>query len=600
MTGGFNQASCIGLAYLGLPTLALILFVIFAASGAATSPVIFPLALISVCSGLGYQVYKQLRSAKIALCYSVIFGLSVLLILALSAFLLDTSWDGQCYHQETVIKVAQGWNPIRNLRDPIYQAMSPWFNAKAHEFVAVTIFAATGLIEAGKATNLFLLLASIFLTFDFFKRLIDTSKAAGFCALIAACNPVVLVQLPTYYVDGCVASVYLCLLSSVGSWFLNQNLIFVAIGIFCSVCLLANLKLSAVWILLVTFISTSALAIAGQRDSKKLLKLLIIWMISAGISLVVGVNPYAMNLWHLVRHPAQYLKESEESVRDIGLFAPPKFLDTYTNQVTRIGTSILAKTNNSSEIAASSKFEQMYPYHLYAEHPNLHSFRFDCKPVEFPFPFFFDQEDLSLFQYCDLRLGGFGPWFGEVLIGAIFLLAFALACIRPKLRSSATLALYFATVVALSTLSIAHAWWARYAPILWLFPCWLLLSCYVMSASNRAVRVVTCGLFGLLLCDSFIVALPNWSTSYESCLVFREQLAQAKEKCRQDNTCIDIYIPPFILVHSSVEERFREAGVPCKQVDAPPRPGDFCYRVTDLPFFAYAAKSQPSDNNQNN
>ncbi|MBS2000573.1 MAG: hypothetical protein JST44_03645 [Cyanobacteria bacterium SZAS LIN-5] len=595
MTGGVYRASWFGLAYLGLPALSLVLFVVFAACGAATSPLIFPLTVLVVCSSLCYRAYKQTRSVKIALCDALVFGLSILVLLALSAFVLDNSWDGQAYHQETVLKVAQGWNPIRNLRDPFAPAMAPWFNAKAHEFVAVTMFAVTGLIETGKATNFFLLLASIFLSFDFFRRLIGTSKAASFCAISAAFNPVVLVQLSTFYVDGCVASGYLCLLSSLGLWFLNDNQIIATIGIVCSVCLLANLKLSAVLILLVTFISMTAFSFFYQRDSRKFLKLLAISSLSAAISLVVGINPYAINLWHLVRHPAQYLRESEQSVREIGLFAPVKFLDTYTNHVTRIGVSILAKTNNCNEFASGPKFEQMYPYKLYEQHANLHSFNFDIKRIEFPAPFFFDRDDLTIFQDCDVRLGGFGPWFGEVLIAALFLVAVALALIRPQLKSHASLALYFAAVIAASTIVIAHAWWARYASIFWLFPNWLLLACYVMSESKRAIRLCTCVLYGLLLCDSLIVAIPNWSANYQNTLVFREQISLAKEKCRQEHTCIDIYVPSFTLFHSSIEERYREAGVPCRQVDSQPRPSDFCYRVTDMPFFSYAARTPVPD-----
>jgi hypothetical protein len=596
------------LAYLALPTLTLCLFVVFAALGAPNSPVIFPLALtgVSVALALAARAAQAVSTAgsnspphstqtatRMALICAGAFVSSVLIMLWVSSVFFDNSWDGQCYHQETVLKIAQDWNPLRQLRDPIYQVLAPWFNAKGHEFIAVSLLASTGNIEVGKVTNLLLLLASFFLSFDFFERLLGQRKSAFSCAVLAAANPVSLVQLPTFYVDGAVASTYLCLLSSIGAALLGANLSIVSTGIICSVVILANLKLSADLILFVTLISTCLFITFSARKSQKSWKMLSVSAVAGCSALIVGINPYAMNVLQLLRHPTDSLKLNQYGVRVLSTCAPSNYFKTYNNQLSRIGASILAKTNNSSDNTSGARFRSIYPQTLLAAHPNLRPVSFENEPVTFPPPFVFDKHDLQLFELCDVRLGGFGPWFGEVLIAAVMLVLVNSVFVPKKylLSGNSLVVLFMAVTVALSTLAIEHAWWARYAPILWFFVVFLILECSLLGKDVKGpVRLCAPVLSVLLFGNVLLVEVPNLSANWKNSEMFRQQLNLAKQKCDQSGgeTFIAIYVPEFVTHHPAIGERFTEAKIPWKLVKQPPDSSDYCYRVSDLPVFCYA------------
>ena len=74
----------------------------------------------------------------------------------------DNSWDGLAYHQEAVLRLAAGWNPLfessgsYGTGEELYldhYAKGPWIAAAA-------VLKATGHVEAGKAFNLTTMLAA--------------------------------------------------------------------------------------------------------------------------------------------------------------------------------------------------------------------------------------------------------------------------------------------------------------------------------------------------------------------------------------------------------------------------------------------------------
>lgn len=588
-------SSLLALAFLALPPLTLVLFVATSACGFPNSPLVFPTALLLTVAALTYLLRRTKHFAKQVFPVALLFVVSVAFILGACSLVFDNSWDGQTYHQEIVMRIVKEWNPIRTLKDPVYQVMPPWFNAKGHEFIATAIYAVTHNIESAKATNLFVFIASIFFSFEFYKSVMRNRKIASVFALLSAMNPVTVVQLSTYCVDGAVGSVFLCLVSSIGLVFLEQNTLLAIIGIICSVILLMSLKLSVVWLLSVTFICSMAFSFFYFRDLKKSIHLLKLSAVACAIALVVGINPYALNTYHLIRHPMASIKLSAESVKFIGRFAPPEFFRSFPNQFLRMGASLFATTNNSNDIASGADFAKIYPSKLVQEHPNLQPEEFDHRTVNIAPPFAFTALELALFNRCDVRVGGFGPWFGELLVLSFVLLLIVLVRHqKEKLSTESKVVLFLAGVVALSALFLEHAWWARFVPQFWLLPiCFLIASRQMQKNANGAQAIIAVALI-LLTGEVLLVAVPNLVANWRVSTVFHAELSKAKARCEQENLVINIYAPKFVTLYPTVEERIREAKVPCKLTDIPPAPTDYCYRVTDLPIFCYAAqRSRP-------
>ena len=175
-------------------------------------------------------------------------GLSLGIIISLifiSNFFYDISFDGQWYHQETIIQLKNKWNPVFNKLDiPVNENTAsgtevwctgidnpenktentgkPPFSLKflninhfpkGIEIIAASIFALTNRIETGKSVNGIFLLASFFLALSFLYTIGHISNLwKWLLAVLISFNPITLTQLPSFCVDGVMASSLLSLL----------------------------------------------------------------------------------------------------------------------------------------------------------------------------------------------------------------------------------------------------------------------------------------------------------------------------------------------------------------------------------------------------
>ena len=70
-------------------------------------PIHFPLAIIATLVILTIFTYKKVFKLQ----ESLISVLSCLLFCWISSKVYDFSWDGQAYHQLSIIMFSEGWNP---------------------------------------------------------------------------------------------------------------------------------------------------------------------------------------------------------------------------------------------------------------------------------------------------------------------------------------------------------------------------------------------------------------------------------------------------------------------------------------------------------
>jgi len=120
--------------------------------------------------------------------------------LAFGAAFYDVSWDGQVYHQQAVLALAEGWNPFWDA--PLSIAARPdniWINhyPKAAWIAQAILFRATGSLEAAKGLQLLPLAAAALLVFAALRARGLRPWSAGVLAALTAGNPVALAQVFT-------------------------------------------------------------------------------------------------------------------------------------------------------------------------------------------------------------------------------------------------------------------------------------------------------------------------------------------------------------------------------------------------------------------
>ena len=139
-------------------------------------------------------------------------------------------------------------------------------------------------------------------------------------------------------------------------------------------------------------------------------------------------------------------------------------------------------------------------------------------------PFTVSKPELYIFFNTEPRYGGFGPWFGSVLV--VTLVGYLLAG-RVMVRRVWTAGGVLALLVALSALLNPEAWWARLSPQFWLVPI-ILLAAVALGAQGWTRRAGAVLVF-LLLANSALVAALSWGRAVEKNRTFREQMAQLRE-----------------------------------------------------------------------
>jgi hypothetical protein len=415
----------------------------------------FPAAVILTGVITYFIMYnQQLENPREILVFSafsalVVIGISVLV----AGFFYDVTYDGQAYHQETLIQLKNGWNPYyQTLPESVNQALYINHYAKGAEITQSTIYVFSNRIETGKATNLILLAGSFLITLSLILQLgITNLKKSVVLSLLLAFNPITFNQLLTYYVDGQLATLLLCFFVA-GILVIRQpktaHLTLLAAVIIIGV----NIKFTAV-----VYVALFTLALLGWLLLDKQIakfKRIFFTSLAAGLfGLLIGFNPYVTNTVQY-QHPFYPLMGKNKI--DIISYNLPSGLE---------GKSML----NKFLLSNFSHTDNIPPYQ-------------DKKP-ELKLPFTFNKTDIGNAWQVDTRIGGFGPMFSGILLLSGLILILFLFC---GAKRSIQKLLYFLLVIAVSVIIIPESWWARYIPQLWFFPLILLL----VSESSRQKSLV--------------------------------------------------------------------------------------------------------------
>ncbi|CAG7639204.1 hypothetical protein PAESOLCIP111_04020 [Paenibacillus solanacearum] len=385
-----------------------------------------------------------------AACSALVFAVSFLL----SGYFYDLSYDGQAYHQETMIHLAGGWNPVYDEPLSVPTGHSLWMNhyARASEIAATAFYKATGLLEHSKLFNALLLVASGCLSFSALSALRPGNSAvvSAAVAVLLALNPVSVYQVFSFYVDGMLASLLLCLLALGALLFVRGGWLPVT-AYTLALMMTINIKFTAIGY---AGVLTAGLIVALYMSEQfgKLKRVFTVALAGTIIGVVlIGYNPYVTNTLRF-GHPF-YPVAGEEKIDVVKNFTPRNL--EQMNPLEQIGASYFAVTTGNST---------------------------EKKPTKFKMPFTFSGNELTAFAEPDVAVSGFGPLFSGVLLLSLIVLVLAFRSRSgPALAATAVIALLIVSAVINPA-----AWWARYVPQLWAVP----LICVWLALSLQGYRML--------------------------------------------------------------------------------------------------------------
>jgi hypothetical protein len=444
---------------------------------------------------LSWIASKKLVEQQQVTVFAISVGLGALLFICgfiVCGYFYDLSYDGQAYHQEAIIHLAEGWNPVYDKEIAQPTGNSLWINhyAKAAEIAAASIYKATGLLEQSKVINLMVMAASGLLSLAALLTLRPENRlTAWVAALLLALNPVSVYQSFTFYVDGLLGSLLLCLIALGCLIFTRPGWLLLS-AYTLTMIMMMNIKFTAIGYAGVLTIGLLIVLYMSEQFTR--LKQLVRLAALGGMIgvLIVGYNPYVTNTLHN-GHPF-YPLAGENAIDVVKNFTPRN----------------LERMNRFEQVAAS-----------YFAEPMGNST--DKKPTQFQWPFTFSAKELPTFAETDVAVAGFGPLFSGALVLALIVLVLAFRR-RPGMTLAA---IGVIAVLAGSSFINPAAWWARYVPQLWVVP----IICLLLALCLRGYRLlngVGIALTVVLVANTLLVSgsftTMQWAMSEE----LRGQLVQ--------------------------------------------------------------------------
>ena len=409
----------------------------------------------------------------------VLLGCSLIaasLLIAIQFY--DCSFDGQWYHQDAIMFLADGWNPIWDAA--ISNNVVSGLNAnyvnhypKAPWVIEAVLYLFTGNIEAGKAIQLIYLISFMLLLLTFLTNRFSFSwgKAILITILIGG-STISLGQLFSFYVDGLLFSLLGILLIFLLelSYFNAKVLGFMGL----SFIVLANIKFTGLIYGLVFLMMAGIWVIIRQKN------LIIKRALHFSSVVLIGVV--------LIGYPTY--------VRNVLSKGHPFFPIMGQNNE---GKSI-AEVQYPADFFPMNRLEKLITAHasipIYTdhEHASVKKPLFNKNLILESIPYYKNHQPVTM--------SPFGPFEGELLV--LFL---PLLCLFFLRKRQLELYLLF-TGVILSMIIQPESWNLRYAPQLLLI--FVLVLATLMQEKKGWIRLYSMVFAGLFILNSNIAVVQNW------------------------------------------------------------------------------------------
>ena len=377
-----------------------------------------------------------------------LFLFAILAILA-SGHLFDFSVDGISTHQDPVVAMMQGWNPVK---DPffseaaslvgkdgvnpelVYGKVQKGCALSFGSISAAVIGSCTGNHESGKAINLMVIPMVFGFAYGCGRRHGVSPVASGLWALGVSANPVILYQTVSFLQDALVSAFYGSLLLYAMSWF-KGSLPRASLWVFtCLGFVLAGLKLPGMGY---AGISLGFLGLGAWVLKRKGFGMLLIW---GGITIVLLLwAGQSSRFWQITSRIGGTLSTTVEE------FASERVVE---------GGGGFGQMEG---LSSRSKFMQFVLSHGSRTHPSP-------TKADLKIPFSVTKDELMTFYHLsgEPRAGGFGP-----LGSGIILLSLLAAVSGLRGWSRAGGGTLFVGLMALVPLCLVPVFWARWIGHLW-------------------------------------------------------------------------------------------------------------------------------------
>ncbi|MFS2225021.1 hypothetical protein [Pantoea sp. B65] len=439
---------------------------------------VIPLAIFAVT-----MLYAYLRKG-VDRYYLVIIAVVFIACLQ-SSFFPDESWDGLAYHQKAAWFYMHGGNLMYDLTGA---AGNYWttFYPKATWYFAGETGVLFGHLNYGSSYQ-FILGGALFFYVKYFFSEFKYNKFAGLAfGVFSVFSPIFLAQAFSFYVDAVMGYLSFLLMLSAVAYVNNNKVSDLAVIVVASV-IIVNIKFSGFLYVAAAFLLIGIFSLKSFNRCIVVGGAFLLFVV-AGIG-VLGNSPYVKNMetGHHIFHPI-FGKEK----RDIITFQSPSgFSDL--NRFEKLAISLFSRSENIDK--------------KYGKEPEL-------KMPGTVFP-----QEIASLRDEDLRIGGFGPLFSLALvISVLFLL------LRCGIDKNVLMLL---AMTAFSTVLNPEAWWARYAPHLYIIP---LLPLFVSTNVRlRYLNYIVLPLITLILgINAYLIAKERVIESK----YFLDNVISIKESCQ--------------------------------------------------------------------
>jgi hypothetical protein len=442
------------------------------AIGSPVSGLTIPFAVIlAICVAWWPSIQhfgEHYRRLFLIICVSfiILFALTILI----SSAIYDISFDGQTYHSEAIIGLAQGWNPFR-MPVPVNAFYADWvgFFSKGPWITAAAMYRFTDNIESGKAFNSLLLIASGLFSYSALSTFPQLNRRWRLnLSILIALNPISVCQLFTFYVDGQLASGLIILISLLIILSQQQERILL-IALASLLVVVLNIKLTG--ILYAGIILSGFVLWYGWQHRKQAVPVVACCVFTSTIGVIgVGYNPIISQFTrNLIDKGDPFYPKSWSQLIAIDRNMPQNFVGK--DRFWKFGVSLFS----SSQV--------------------------DMQPTRLKIPFTVSLDDLFVFRYPDVRTGGFGPLFSGVLLLTLVIFIIGIAKYARSIYTGFVPILL--VLIVISVLSTSEAWWARYAPQLWIVPI-LVVAINIRQSSKVMLRSLI-GVWALVLALNVIM-----------------------------------------------------------------------------------------------
>jgi hypothetical protein len=458
--------------------------------GYSISPWQFPAAAVMMLITQYYASHELFKTKPKPVFFRV-SGILIALVLVCIVFansFYDISYDGQWYHQETVYQLKTGWNPyhtelpvpkipgIPDVKDvwctgphiapkenqqadqPVtyIKYVSINYFSKGAEIAEASIYAMTNRIEAGKAINLMILLASLFMCLS---ALYTWNRWPGsknwLIALLFTCNPVAIYQLTSFCVDGIVFSLLMSLLALFVLILLNNN----KYTLFCfGLLILISTNIKFTLILYAAIFCLGFLCVLLlQRNRQLTKKFILAGAISFTVGFIfIGFHPFISNL---ISHDDMFYSMRETHSEIAGIM-PPYLRNKNRFERFLITTGARSFDPGATETSASAMLK---------------------------IPFTINKKELLNANNSELMNAGFGPFFSGALLISLLLGFITFKRVSGRIFRIAIVSTGF---LLLSIFIVPVSWWARFVPQTWLVPCMILILSEFVLSKNRVIKIL--------------------------------------------------------------------------------------------------------------